>query len=170
VSVPHVTDAPPAAVANDLQGLRHALDDRVPARTLDRNLLIGTWNVRHFGGLTEQWRAGDDDSPKRDLHSIRVIAEIIRRFDVVAIQEVRGDLKALRHTMKALGPDWGFVLTDVTCGDPGNDERLGFIFDRRTTRIRSRGSRATPASPPSRSTTSAGDRSTSWTPRSRNGT
>ncbi|WP_222928454.1 endonuclease/exonuclease/phosphatase family protein [Haloplanus rubicundus] len=135
MSVPHVTDAPPEAVARDLRGLRDALDERLPARTIDRNLLIGTWNVRHFGGLTERWRAGDDDSPKRDLHSVRVIAEIIRRFDVVAIQEIRGDLKALRHTMKALGPDWGFVLTDVTRGDPGNDERLGFIFDRRTTRI-----------------------------------
>jgi endonuclease/exonuclease/phosphatase family metal-dependent hydrolase len=135
VNVPHVTDTPPAAVQRDLQGLREALDDRLPARTLDRTLLIGTWNVRHFGGLTEQWRAGDDDSPKRDLHSIRVIAEIIRRFDVVALQEVRGDLKALRHTMKALGPNWGFVLTDVTRGDPGNDERLGFVFDRRTIRI-----------------------------------
>lgn len=54
---------------------------------------------------------------------------------MVALQEVRGDLKALRHTMKPLGPDWGFVLTDVTRGGPGNDERLGFVFDRRTIRI-----------------------------------
>lgn len=133
--MPHITDTPPEAVQRDLDGLRTALDDRLPARTIDRTLLIGTWNIRHFGGLTEEWHAGDDDSPKRDLHSIRVIAEIIRRFDVVAIQEVRGDLKALRHTMKALGPNWGFLLSDVTRGDPGNDERLGFIFDRRTTRI-----------------------------------
>lgn len=50
--MPHVTDTPPA-VQRDLQGLREALDDRLPARTLDRTLLIGTWNVRHFGGLTE---------------------------------------------------------------------------------------------------------------------
>jgi endonuclease/exonuclease/phosphatase family metal-dependent hydrolase len=129
VSVPHVTDTPPGAVTRDPDGLRDALDQRLPARTLDRNLLIGTWNIRHVGGPTEQWRAGDDDdSPKRDLHSIRVVAEIIRRFDVVAIQEIRGDLKTLR-------PDWGFVLTDVTRGDTGNDERLGFVFDRRTTRI-----------------------------------
>lgn len=52
-----------------------------------------------------------------------------------AVREIRGNLKTIRHTTKALGPDWGFVLTDVTRGDPGNDERRGFIFDRRTTRI-----------------------------------
>ncbi|MDX1746729.1 MAG: endonuclease/exonuclease/phosphatase family protein, partial [Halobacteriales archaeon] len=96
---------------------------------------IGTWNLRAFGGLTEKWVSGEDDSPKRDLQSVLTIAEVIRRFDVVALQEVRGDLKALRHTMKALGRNWGLVLSDVTRGDPGNDERLGFLFDRRTVRM-----------------------------------
>jgi endonuclease/exonuclease/phosphatase family metal-dependent hydrolase len=131
VTVPRVTDTPPPAVQTDLAGLRAALDDEVPAKVLDRNLLVATWNLRHFGGLTERWRAGDDDSPKRDLHSVLVVAEVLRRFDVVALQEVRGDLKALRHALKALGPDWGFVVSDVTRGSAGNDERLGFLFDRR---------------------------------------
>ena len=133
--MPDVTDTPPAAVSRDLDALRGALDREIPAKALDRNLLIATWNVRHFGGLTEQWRAGENDSPKRDLHSLRAIAEIIRRFDVVAVQEIRGNLKALRHTMKALGPDWGFIISDVTRGAPGNDERLGFLFDRRRVTI-----------------------------------
>lgn len=125
------TDTPPE-IEHDLESLRAELDDTLPPRTLDQNLLIGTWNVRAFGGLTEKWVSEESDSPKRDLHSIRVIAEIIRRFDVIALQEVRGDLKALRHTLKFLGSDWGLLLTDVTRGDPGNDERLGFLFDRRT--------------------------------------
>lgn len=72
---------------------------------LDRRLLIGTWNLRHFGGLTEKRESSEEDSPKRDLQSILTIAEVVRRFDVVALQEVRGDLKALRHTMEALGDD-----------------------------------------------------------------
>ncbi|WP_152043164.1 endonuclease/exonuclease/phosphatase family protein [Salinigranum salinum] len=130
--MPHVTDTPPAAVQTDLAGLETALDDAIPPRTIDRNLLIGTWNVRAFGGLTEKWVADDDDSPKRDLESLHVIAAIIRRFDVVAIQETRGKLKALRHTMKLLGRNWGLVLTDVTRGSKGNGERLGFLYDRRT--------------------------------------
>jgi endonuclease/exonuclease/phosphatase family metal-dependent hydrolase len=133
--VPRITDTPPEPVREDLRLLESALDDALPPRVLDRSLLIGTWNLRHFGGLTEKWRSESGDSPKRDLQSVLTIAEIVRRFDVVALQEVRGDLKALRHTMKALGDDWGLVLSDVTRGDPGNDERLGFLFDRRTVRM-----------------------------------
>ena len=30
-----------------------------------------------------------DDSPKRDLHSLLCIAEIVSRFDVVAVQEAK---------------------------------------------------------------------------------
>ena len=129
--MPHVTDELPTDFKADIDRLKNALEGALPARTLDDNLLIATWNIRAFGGLTEKWTSSSDDSPKRDLHSLHVIAEIIRRFDVIALQEVRGDLKALRHTLKILGSDWEFVLTDVTKGDPGNDERLGFVFDRR---------------------------------------
>lgn len=129
--MPLVTDTPPPGIRHDLEVLQNVLDETLPARTLDQNLLIGTWNVRAFGGLTEAWISTDGDSPRRDLHSIRVIAEIIRRFDVIALQEIRGDLKALRHTLKVLGSDWGLLLTDVTRGDLGNNERLGFLFDRR---------------------------------------
>ena len=50
---------------------------------------------------------------------------------MVALQEVRGDIKALRNLMKALGPAWGLMLTDVTKGPQGNDERMAFIFDTR---------------------------------------
>jgi hypothetical protein len=62
---------------------------------------------------------------------MRCIAEIVKRFDVLAVQEVKGNLKALRHLMKALGKDWGFLLTDITKGDKGNGERLAFIYDKR---------------------------------------
>jgi endonuclease/exonuclease/phosphatase family metal-dependent hydrolase len=33
--------------------------------------------------------------------------------------------------LKVLGDDWGFILTDVTQGPTGNDERLAFLFDTR---------------------------------------
>jgi endonuclease/exonuclease/phosphatase family metal-dependent hydrolase len=128
---PSVTDEPPPHVEEELTGLRAALDETIPAKILDRNLLIGTWNLRAFGGLTEEWDSGSDASPKRDLRSIRIIAEMLSRFDVVALQEVKGSIKALRHTLKVLGPDWGFILTDVTRGDPGNQERMAFLFDTR---------------------------------------
>jgi endonuclease/exonuclease/phosphatase family metal-dependent hydrolase len=129
--MPTIKDTPPEAVQVDLETFTNALDAALPPRTVDDNLLVGTWNVREFGGLTEKWHAGDDDSPKRDLHSLRVIAEVVRRFDVVALQEVTGTLKALRHALHFLGDDWGLALTDVTQGDAGGGERLAFLFDRR---------------------------------------
>ena len=106
-----------------------ALDEELPAKELDRNLLIATWNIRAFGGLTEKWESTEEDTPKRDLHSLLCIAEIVSRFDVVAVQEVKDDLKALRHLLKVLGPDWGLSLTDVTEGAPGHGERMAFLFD-----------------------------------------
>jgi len=69
------------------------------------------------------------------LHALRCIAEIVSRFDVIALQEVKGSLKCLRHMLKVLGPDWGLILTDVTRGAPGNDERMAFVFDTRKVRI-----------------------------------
>ena len=132
--MPTMTDAPPTEVVAQLDALCAALDDQIPPRLVDRNLLIATWNIRAFGGLTERWRASDDDSPKRDLLGLRAIAEILSRFDVIALQEVRGNLKALRHALHWLNRDgayWGLILTDVTRGTAGNDERMAFVFDTR---------------------------------------
>lgn len=133
--MPNVTDSPPPEVREELAELRTHLAERVPPKKLDENLLVATWNIRYFGRLTEKWTAGSEDSPKRDLRSLRVIAEIIRRFDVIGLQEVRGKLKALRHLMKLLGPDWGLSLTDVTKGDAGNNERMAFLFDTRKVQL-----------------------------------
>jgi endonuclease/exonuclease/phosphatase family metal-dependent hydrolase len=129
-----ITDPPPPAAQADLDRLRAALDERIPARQLDANLLVGTWNLRAFGGLTERWEAAEGDEPQRDLHALRCIAEIVSRFDVVAIQEVREDIKALRHMLRSLGDHWGLILTDVTKGDAGNRERMAFVFDTRRVR------------------------------------
>ena len=58
------------------------------------------------------------------------IAETLRRFDVVAVQEVGSTAEAIKATMSHLGGDWAFLVTDVTLGDAGNHERLAFVFDR----------------------------------------
>lgn len=127
--MPTILDTPPGAVQNDLDSLAVALDANVPAKAAD-NLLIATWNIRSFASLTRKWTATSSDSPKRDLRGLRAIIEVLSRFDVVAIQELRGDLRALRDTIRFLGNGWGFLMTDVTQGRAGNSERLAFLFDR----------------------------------------
>jgi len=133
--MPTITDSPPPQIALELAELRSALDAAIPTKALDRNLLIATWNIRALGDLTEKWKSDPGDSPQRDLHALRCIAEIISRFDVIALQEVRANLKALRHTLKLLGSNWGLILTDVTRGSPGNGERMAFLFDTRKVRL-----------------------------------
>lgn len=124
-------DIIPQSVLDRLHLLSADLDLRIPAKQLERNLLIATWNIRHFGNLTRVWESTSADSPRRDLASIHYIAEIIRRFDVIALQEVKGNLRALRDTLKLLGPHWSFILTDVNRGAAGNGERMAYLFDTR---------------------------------------
>ncbi|MDA2918882.1 endonuclease/exonuclease/phosphatase family protein [Desulfobacterota bacterium AH_259_B03_O07] len=133
--MPKITDPPPKKVASELRKLRLALDDEIPSKQLDYNILIATWNLRAFGGLTEKWVSGDKDSPKRNLHALLCIAEIVSRFDVIALQEVKGNIKSLRHMMKLIGPNWSLILTDVTRGKKGNDERMAFLFDTRKVKL-----------------------------------
>lgn len=135
--MPSLADALPEDIEAEVADVRKALDETIPSKRLDDNLLIATWNIRAFGDLTEKWNAGEDDSPKRDLRALAIITEIVSRFDVVALQEVRGNIKCLRHMLKALGPHWAFLLTDVTRGSAGNDERMAFLFDAR--RVKSSG-------------------------------
>ncbi|MEO1038946.1 MAG: endonuclease/exonuclease/phosphatase family protein [Pseudomonadota bacterium] len=118
------------AMRNEMAALRDELDAAIPQkREVGRNLLIATWNIRAFGNLTERWRSRESDSPKRNLRGLLYIAEIISRFDVVALQEVKGNFKALRELMKTLGPSWSFLMTDENRGSKGNGERMAYVFD-----------------------------------------
>lgn len=125
----------PEDIQTDIQQLNIELDKEIPLKKLDKNLLIATWNIRAFGDLTKKWKSESKDSPKRDYHSINAIAEILKRFDVIAVQEVKANLRALRYTMKLLGENYGFILTDVNQGKVGNDERMAYIFDTRRVQL-----------------------------------
>jgi exonuclease III len=125
-----ITDPPPRDVVDEIAELSAALGRVVPAKRPGGNLLIGTWNVRAFDRVSPRWRSVEGDSPIRDLSNVLAIAEVVRHFDVVAIQEVRRSAEAFLAMMQALGPGWAFLVTDVTVGREGNNERLAFVFDR----------------------------------------
>lgn len=108
--------------AAGLLRLREQLDRQIPARTISETLMLATWNIREF------------DSPKggsRTEESIHYIAEILSRFDLIAVQEVNADLDALKWVQRVLGDWWKFIVTDVTGGRKGNQERMAFLFDSR---------------------------------------
>lgn len=126
-----ITDIPHIEVLENLDLLRSDLGSKISPKKLDQNLLIASWNIRAFGNLTRKWDSDENDSPKRDLHSILCIAEIIKKFDVIAVQEVKDNIRALRDTLKILGHNWSLILTDVNKGKVGNGERMAYLFDTR---------------------------------------
>jgi Endonuclease/Exonuclease/phosphatase family len=126
-------EPPPQSARDTLRRLSTALR-AVPAKRRDDNLLIGTWNIRAFSRVNPKWATATGDSPLRNLQDMCAIADVISRFDVVALVEVKRELAALRLLMQILGPNWSFIVSDVTEGDPGNSERLGFVFDLRRVR------------------------------------
>ena len=128
-------DKMPDEVKKDIVDLRAALDQDLPPKIPDSNILIATWNLRMFGDITESWKSKPNDSPKRNWHAVACIAEIVSRFDVIAVQEVRNNLRGLRHLLKMLGDNWSFLMTDVTKGSDGNFERIAFLFDTRKVRL-----------------------------------
>jgi endonuclease/exonuclease/phosphatase family metal-dependent hydrolase len=115
-----------ARTLDRLLRLRSALGEEVPDRTLKETLLLATWNIKDF------------DRPNygpRQQEAIHYIAEIIARFDLVAVQEVYQDLGGLERLMDALGGYWDYIVTDTTAGDRGNDERMAFLYDTRKVRF-----------------------------------
>src|SRR5690554_7408725 len=133
--MPTIFDIPPKEVQQNLELLKSDLDLKLPFKKLDKNLIIGSWNIRAFGNMTRKWDSDETDSPKRDLHSVLCIAEIIKRFDVIALQEVKANIRALRDTLKVLGENWSMILTDVSKGDSGNGERMAYLFDTRRVKL-----------------------------------
>jgi endonuclease/exonuclease/phosphatase family metal-dependent hydrolase len=122
----------PKAVVEDIVRLRRRIHaSGLPGKLVDQNLLIGTWNIKRFGDIYDEWQE-NPGSPKRNRRAMAYIAEIVRRLDVIAIQEVGRDTSGLRLLLdEFLGPDWGVILSDVSAGAPGNDERLTFVYDQR---------------------------------------
>jgi exonuclease III len=129
--MPNILDPLPQELRPRFQALSDNLDIRIPAKKIGRNLLIATWNIRAFGNLSRIWTSGQEDSPRRDLSSVKYITEIVSRFDVIAVQEIKANIRAFRDMMKLLGSNWSFILTDVTAGSAGNGERMAYVFDNR---------------------------------------
>ncbi len=120
--------AMPREVVTQRSRVRKAAHKAIAPQKQD-NVIIGTWNLRAFGGLSQSWQASATSSPKRDWRAVTLIAEVIRCCDVVAIQEVRRNTAALRFLLEVLGPAWRVIVSDVTEGAAGNEERLAFVYN-----------------------------------------
>jgi endonuclease/exonuclease/phosphatase family metal-dependent hydrolase len=107
--------------------LREQLESMVPPKDAEDNLLLASWNIRDFGKPLKKRRGWGPRLPESWFY----IAEVISRFDFVAVQEVN-QLTEWDNVMDILGRGWDFIATDET--DPalgGNGERMTFVYDTR---------------------------------------
>jgi endonuclease/exonuclease/phosphatase family metal-dependent hydrolase len=103
--------------ASGLLRLRSQLNRDIPQKTATGTLLLATWNIREF-------------SDNRRPESLFYIAEIISRFDLIAVQEVSANMKGLNALMQILGSRWDYFATDSTDGGAGGGERIAFLYDK----------------------------------------
>ena len=85
---------------------------QIPAHRPNR-LLVATWNVANLG------------LQKRSDADHALIAEILRWFDLVAVQETNDDLTGLRAVLSQLPKKYRTVFSDAA----GNNERMAFVYD-----------------------------------------
>lgn len=120
-----IAEAERPRVIRNLVALREQLSRDIPAKDAEDNLLLATWNIRDLGKVNR--RGFGNRLPESYFY----IAEVLSRFDFVAVQEVN-ELNEWEKIVEILGPDYAFIATDVT--DPalgGNGERLTYLYDKR---------------------------------------
>ncbi|MBB3410035.1 endonuclease/exonuclease/phosphatase family metal-dependent hydrolase [Rhizobium sp. BK316] len=106
-----------------LKRLKTQIAAAMPIRTAGQTLLLGTWNIRNF----DDNRFGD--GPRLD-ESFFYLAEVVSAFDIIAVQEICEDMAPFERLMETVGPEYDYIMTDVTLGESGNKERLGFIYNK----------------------------------------
>jgi endonuclease/exonuclease/phosphatase family metal-dependent hydrolase len=105
-------------IAKERKALMDLMDDgdyRVPKRMVDENLLLATWNIQQF-------------SNQKSDRALQYIADICERFDIIALQEIKTDLRGLSRLQALLPGNYKILVTDPT----GNNERFAFLYDKRT--------------------------------------
>lgn len=90
------------------------------------SIVLGSFNLRSFG----PHRSGAD--PRRSELAWEFISLICKRFDLLALQELKENIASLIHLKRRMGEEFNYLMSDITGlfpGDPGNaDERLGFLY------------------------------------------
>lgn len=104
--------------------LKAGLMNDLPPRRTEANLIVGSWNIVKFGA-----------SHQRLPESYFYIAEVIAAYDLIAIQEVKPSLMKLEKVVSLLGPDWAYMVNDVTEGAAGNQERSAYVYNTKRVRL-----------------------------------
>ena len=87
------------------------------------SVLIASFNIR---------KLGKTGTSGRDNATMQFIADVCRRFDLVAVQEIMPELDGIRDLRDRMGERYGLVVSDIVGtfpGEKGSEERLAFIYN-----------------------------------------
>jgi endonuclease/exonuclease/phosphatase family metal-dependent hydrolase len=103
-------------ISREIKALRNYRDTsegmQVPRSKAD-NLLIATWNIANLG---EQ---------QRQKEHLKIIAELISWYDLIAIQETKENSQDFQTIVSLLAKPYKFIFSD----EGGNRERMAFIYN-----------------------------------------
>jgi len=102
-------------LSNEKAAIDSLFKKRKVPRTRSGRLLLASWNIANLG---EQ---------KRDPKDLELIAHLMSRFDLIAVQEVKSNLEHLEKIVEHMGKSYDWIVNDVA----GNHERLAFVFKKR---------------------------------------
>jgi len=105
-------------IARERKALMKRMDTdpyQIPSRRVDENIVIATWNIQHF-------------SNQKTGRALQYMADICERFDIIALQEIKTDLRGLSRLQRLLPGNYKILVSDPT----GNHERFAFLYDKRT--------------------------------------
>ncbi len=115
-SFPKPTLSHTVDLAKEIQALRTYRDSKpdlkIPAPTT-KTLRIATWNIANLG---EQ---------DRKISHLKIIAEMISWFDIVAVQECKENLEDFIKIVGFAGTKYKYIFCDAS----GNNERMAFIYN-----------------------------------------
>ena len=103
-------------LSKEIQALRNYMKSdktlKIPAAT-SKTLRIATWNIANLG-----------EQDREDSH-LKIIAEIISWFDLIAVQETKENYEHFKKIVGFAGTKYKFIFSDAA----GNNERLAFIYN-----------------------------------------
>lgn len=113
IPFPKPTPPLPIRASSEIKALDKHFKLRGVPRPTDDRLLLASWNIANLG------------VQKRTAGARKVIAHILKRFDLVAVQEINDNYRQFTEIVEQMGPDYEFVMSDTA----GNDERLTFVYN-----------------------------------------
>jgi hypothetical protein len=114
MSIPFRRPSPALVInaAKEKRALTRHFRKRGVPKSETGKLLLASWNIANLG------------AQGRPDKALELIAHILKRFDLIAVQEVNEKFNTFLRVMEHLGSRFDYVMNDTA----GNTERLVFIY------------------------------------------